>query len=543
MSIRIIGIDLTLGQIIITKMKRCWLIFLILALNLILNLYGIKWGLPSKDFLHPSFHPDETASLESAQSILNPNQILCPNPEAFGNGAMQFYLVALFYQLGRIFGLLNPKPDNYADFTYYYLVGRLVTVVMSSLTVYFLFLVTEITFGINVALFASLFLTTMPGFVISSHYFRSEVPAAFWLVLTLFFIIKMVQTGQTKFYLLAAMSGGFATSTKYNSIFAVFLIIIAHSFSLPKNKRNLKSYLFDKKLMYSYLITIVSFLVGSIGILLHFDLFWERLLKQLVYQKSPFLESIGLGPSWLGYFTQILPYSMTLPLLTLGSAGLVWAFIKRNKWDIILITWLLAYYFLMTRTNWWVVRYTIPLLPPLAILASRSLFDFLKKGWTESLRQIIAILLVAIPLIYSLILDSILAAKDPRITTHQWIRKNIPYGKSIGVEITPASFYVPADVASYQVISMQLDEKKLSLIDYYIANDQIYQHYLRVPHLFPVESRYFNTIFDSGQFKKVAEFENPMKLFGWKFPKGYPPHDFMYFFLKISIYQRMAKIP
>jgi hypothetical protein len=273
---------------------------------------------------------------------------------------------------------------------------------------------------------------------------------------------------------------------------------------------------------------------------LYFDEFKERLLKQMAYQKAAFLESTGLGPNWIGFFTQILPYSMTLPLLIVSTAGFIWALMKRVRWDILLIIWVIAYYILMTSSNWWVVRYTLPLLPPLAILSARFILNATKKKFPKVLLLIIGLAVVLVSATYSLMLDSILAAKDPRIATYDWINQNIPIGKRIGVDLNPAAFYAPADNNKYQVISMRLDESKLSEIDYYIANDQVYQHYLRLPGLFPFESGYFQKILYGNKFTKVAEFENPLKLFDWKFPKGYPPHDYMYFQPKITIFKRVA---
>jgi hypothetical protein len=521
-------------------MKRGRLIFPILIFSLVINLYGIKWGLPSKDFPHPSFHPDETASLESSMSILDPNRTLYPSPTALGNGAMQFYLVAILYKIGQTFGFLKANPTNYADLTGYYFTGRILTLAMSILMIYFIFLVTKIIFGVNIALLASMFLASMPGLVTDSHYFRPEAPAAFWLVLTLFFAVKIIQTKQTKFYLLAAMSAGFAASTKYNSAFAVILIIAAHIITLPKKNRNFKNYLFDKRLIYSYLIVVLAFLAGSIGILFYFSEFKERLLKQIAYQKAAFLESTGLGPSWIGYLTQILPYSLTLPMLILSIIGIIWGFIKRLRWDILLLLWTIAYYILMTRTNWWVVRYTVPLLPPLAILAAHFIFDFPKRKFLKTLFLVIGLAVFAVSSIYSLMLDSILAAKDPRILTREWVSQNVPAGKKIGIDLSPAAIYVPADENKYQIVSLRLDGSKLSELDYYIANDQIYQHYLRLPNVFPYESHYFQKIFSSGTFNKVVEFENPLKLFGWKFPKAHPPHDYLYFQPKFTVYQRVV---
>jgi hypothetical protein len=502
-------------------------------------LYGIKWGLPNKNYPHPSFHPDETASLESSLSILDPNRTLYPSSTALGNGAMQFYLVAIVYKIGQAFGFLKSQPVNYADLESYYLTGRIVTVIMSVLMIYFVFLITRIMFGTNVALLASMFLASMPGLVADSHYFRPEAPAAFWIVLSLFFAVKIVQTKQIKFYLLAAMSAGFAASTKYNSVFAILLIIAAHIISLPKKKRNFKTYLFDKKLIYSYLIVIAAFFVGSIGILFYFDEFKLRLLKQLAYQRGSFGPSTGLGPSWLGYFTYILPCSLSLPLLILSTLGFVFALVKRCQWNILLLIWTISYYILMSSSTWWVVRYTVPLLPPLAILAANFIFNLPKSRLWKITFLVIGLIIALGSFTYSLILVTIMAAKDPRIAAYDWIQKNVPRGEKLGIDLTPAAFYVPADEDKYQIVAMQLNESKLAEINYYIANDLVYQYYLQVPQIFPVEIRYFKKIFLGNSFAKVATFKNTIQIFSTRFPRKYLPIDYLFIQPTISIFKRV----
>ncbi|MEO0084028.1 MAG: glycosyltransferase family 39 protein [candidate division WOR-3 bacterium] len=523
-------------------MRKNLLIFPILIISLILNLYGIKWGLPDKEHPHPSFHPDETESVKSSLAILDPNRLLYPSPTALGNGSMQFYLVAIIYKLGSIFGFLTSTPTTYFELRDFYLAGRLLTVIMSAIMIYLVFQISKIIFGTPTALLAALFLTSAPGLVVSSHYFRSEVPAAFWIVLAFFFAVKIVQTKKTKYYFLCALAIGFATSTKYNSIFSILFLLAAHIMALKKKKVSVKTYIFNKKLIISLMIIVGTFFIGSIGSLIYFTEFKQRLIKQLEYQKGVFEPAAGLGPSWFGYFLYVLPYSMSLPLLLLSVFSFLFAWIKRLRWDILFIVWIIAYYILMSSSTWWVVRYTIPLLPPLAILSARLISNFSKRQSLRYLFLIIGLLIAMTSLSYSLILDSIMAAKDPRIAAYDWIDENIVAGSRIGIDLNPAAFYIPADEKKYNVTIMNIAENKLREIDYYIANDQFYQQYLRAPNLFPVENRYFNRILFSQEFKKVAKFENAIQLFGIKLPKacrGYTPADYFYFLPTITILKRV----
>ncbi len=518
-----------------------------IIIALILNTYGLTWGLPDEQHIHPSFHPDETASLESSLTILLSQRTLHPSATALGNGSMQFYIVAIVYQI--IYGsnlraiLQDITPATASNL---YFVGRIVTTIMAIGAIIVLFFITNKIFGKFHALVTSIVFVSIPATVVSAHYFRSEVPATFWILLSFLMSVSIFRSPKLKFYILAGIFAGFAVSTKYNSILIFLPLFCVHIMVRYKSTKStaLKEYL-NKDIVLAVLCGIGAFIIGSPGTIFYWNEFCQRVVKQWSYQTGAVLmESMERGPGWLGYLILILPYSLGWPLLTLSLLGVAYALWRRKKYDVLLFSWVAPYYLLLGSSNWWVVRYTVPLMPFLAIFGSRILVDLFYKmrGIFKYLILTAGALIIIFTLMYSFGLDKIMAAKDPRIQAHDWINENIAPGKAVGVDIMPAAFYPCFDVRKYKAYVMEMDTMKLPLIDFYVANDQIYLQYLRLRNRYPSHASYFLGILDNKKFIKRAEFENPLTFLGMKFNKVDMPHDYFYFMPKISIYENKARL-
>ncbi len=509
--------------------------------------YGLNWGLPDKEHFHHSFHPDETASIESSLQILLSGKPLYPSPTALGNGAMQFYLVALVYQIVYGAGLKTMVTMmNSTNLSSLYLTGRIITVIMGLGAAIIIFLTTRKMHGQRGALIASLLFVSIPGTVVNSHYFRPDIPAAFWLVLSFLMAVLILESGKLKYYVLAGVFAGFAASTKYNSVLIFLPLIIGHIMRKSSDVKTKKfaSY-FDKNIFIALFVGLVAFFVGSPGVILYWDEFWQRLVKQWSYQTSATLmESMERGPGWIGYFTHILPYALGIPLLGLSILGIVYACWRHTKFDIMTLAWLVPYYLLLGSSNWWVVRYTTGFMPFLAILDARLLADFYTKtrGFLRYFVTGVGVVVVVYTMLFSFELDRIMAAKDPRIIAYDWIDKNIEPSQTIGFDFTPAAFFQPINFQKYKAINMRMDKANLNLIDYYVANDQVYLQYLRLQKPFSA-ANYFREIFSGGRFIELVRFENRCRFSILNSSKADLPHDYLYFMPTITIFGKLPKSP
>jgi hypothetical protein len=119
----------------------------------------------------------------------------------------------------------------------------------------------------------------------------------------------------------------------------------------------------------------------------------------------------------------------------------------------------------MGATRHYFARYSIPLIPFLAIFAAYGVVwlstSWLKERRKASLAVLVCLigLLIAQPLVYSLRLDSLLTRTDTRTLAKEWIEQNIPAGAKIAIDdrvLTPplatADNPVPFSQKLYEIV-------------------------------------------------------------------------------------------
>ena len=120
----------------------------ILTLSLVLNLWGIQWGAPN------SWHPDEIT--DRSLSMVAGQRI---SPEYFTYGGLHYYVVGAIavvpvYSLGLIFDPPPSREDSSARsrwwqprITWMMVIARIISAVMSTLVVFFTFVIGELLFN------------------------------------------------------------------------------------------------------------------------------------------------------------------------------------------------------------------------------------------------------------------------------------------------------------------------------------------------------------------------------------------------------------
>jgi 4-amino-4-deoxy-L-arabinose transferase-like glycosyltransferase len=191
---------------------------LVLALALGLRLSGLDWGLPW------AFHPDEIFYVDQAEDILRFGD---PNPRYFKNPSLLTYLIAGELLLARALGPLAGPFDSALPGSAY-LTARLNSALLGTASVALVFALGALLFSRKVGLLAALLLAVAFLHVRDSHYGVNDVPATFWLLLSLYGAARLAARPALRWYLLAGLAGGLATSTKYNVGFFFAPILVAH---------------------------------------------------------------------------------------------------------------------------------------------------------------------------------------------------------------------------------------------------------------------------------------------------------------------------
>ena len=196
----------------LTRLKNPALILVILALTI--RLIGIDHGFP---FI---YHPDEPTVIRSALGIR-----FDPNPGHFDWPHVYFYMNYFGYMVFAKFraflastSLATTLPILWNDNLVFYLLSRILTAVLGSLTVVPIYLWVKAHINPRAALLAGLIFALAPFHVRFSHYALIDVPMLFFLCWALYL--------SEKHPLGSGFMLGLATSTKYNGILGGLFIFL-----------------------------------------------------------------------------------------------------------------------------------------------------------------------------------------------------------------------------------------------------------------------------------------------------------------------------
>jgi hypothetical protein len=512
---------------------------------LFLNTHGIEWGLPAGELYHHSFHPDEQASLLATLAINMSERTLYATPYAFVNGSMHYYVVLLVYHAAYGLDLESVlQTMNVAKLRSFYLLARWVTVIMSLAAALVLYFIAKKVAGKYQAAITMLIFVSLPAVTVNSHYFRPHIPSVLWILLAFLMCVSIVKSGKRWSYVLAGIFAGCATATLYPSVLIFLTLLSAHVMHVSRRsaRQGIAKYV-SVSLLCALGAGVVSFFVCAPCNILYAGEVFSNLIRQFSFQTGTFLYSMGREPSWLGWPLRVFPFAMTMPMLLLSAAGIIYAAWRRTRTDLLILSWVVPYYVLLCISTVWVVRYTVPLMPFFALANSRLLVDVYKKtqGITRYFAVCAGALIVLIALLYSITLDSLMTKPDPRIEAYYWIEENIAPGSVIGYEWSPAASFSCINETRFQPVKMRMDIRKLDTISYYVANDQISLHYPRLAEYFPARAAFLETMLRGELFEEVAVFDNTSNLVGIAIQKKTVPHDYMYFMPRITVLRKVIR--
>ncbi|MFL5943907.1 MAG: hypothetical protein ACJ74C_00510, partial [Gaiellaceae bacterium] len=117
------------------------------------------------------------------------------------------------------------------------------------------------------------------------------------------------------------------------------------------------------------------------------------------------------------------------PVLIICAVGLVVALFRRSRVDLILALFVLVYFVDLLTLRAHFDRYVLPIVPPLAVLGSRF----------RSLAPVILLLLV-VPLTWSIRDTKELTRTDTRVVAHRWAELHIPAGTHVAADPSTPRF-------------------------------------------------------------------------------------------------------
>jgi hypothetical protein len=385
-----------------------WLpLALLLMTAFLLRVIGIDWGAPVPGRLW-SFHPDESQVLVAALDL---NIFTGKLDNGFYNYG-QWYLLAagtLIHILETLKVVATPLA-GIAPTAESLITARLFTAVLGTATIWFVFDTARRLGNRAAGFLAGATYAVMPLAVQHAHFATVDVPAAFWVAVTIWAAIAFHASGNSKILAIGAVACGLGAATKYNAGLSLFPLLTA--WILRKERK-------ATELLGALLITGVAFVIGCPGSLLNTSQF----IKDIVFEAR----HVGAGSEQI--FTNTIPGYLYHPLVNgpwvvayLWPAiglGIVNIGIRRKATELIPLTFALPYFLLIGVAQVKFARYALPLLPVLAIYTGLL---FVRKTDQRPYIGTFATLCCALTLFATITWVRQFTATDPRIAAAAGIK-------------------------------------------------------------------------------------------------------------------------
>jgi 4-amino-4-deoxy-L-arabinose transferase-like glycosyltransferase len=368
----------------------------ILAGAAALRLVGIRYGLPYGSLLDP----DEQNVVPRAWRMAHGGGL---DPHFFDWPTLTTYLVA---------------PFQWFDASPSYLTGRLVIVALALVGVAAAWWLGARAYGVTAGAIAAAVTAVDTTHVAFSHAAVTDIP------LTTFTTLALVLLVAGRFEL-AGAAIGLATAAKYPA--AVLVVPLA-----------VVCWGRWRTLILSSLFAAVTFFAASPFVIIDGRSTWSALRRIQSEHRRGWL-GFEHDP-WSGIVFAHRLWDGMGPVLLIAAMALIGALARRgSRADLVLGSFVVAYYLSLLPLHSHFSRYVLPLVPALGALAGR-----LRAAAPVTL------LLLVVPLTWSIREDKRLTRTDTRIVAARWIGAHVPKGAVIAAESSTA---VPP---GYRVVSIRL---------------------------------------------------------------------------------------
>ncbi len=509
------------------------------------------------------------------------------HPSASEWGALPLLVVKIIYAILSFF-YTPALPDIY-------LITRSFAALLGCATILLVYALGLKMYGQKPALYGAIFTTLTVLHIQYSHFYSLDGVFTFFVLVAFFPILAVAARGHTKSYVLAGICIGLTASVRLNGYLLLCPLLVAHycgQFSRetgdtgrwsipplrvwPAYSLRLARLMAQRQLMLALFLSLGTFIAFNPALVLdpRKYLFYDGLvwimLQASGYLKSQYtLQFEGTTP-W--FYVSNLWWAAGPFLLLAYLAGLIYGLLRwRQAGNLIVLSFLIVYLVMAADARVKFIRYTLPALPWLNMLAAAFLAAAWERPlWKWGLKTWLSLTLIGSAL-YALAFVNIYSETDPRILAARWIEANVPVGARIvhesdTVYAPPLGFY-DEDQTRYRFAEINLDTlyessslyreshlppllagwgievsrrgktglaeagqpsplsaeqkwryigERLHCADYLVLSDRHYSVYQEQSRLFPVESEYYTRLFNGELgFYPIKSFIRRPNLLGW----------------------------
>ena len=390
-----------------------FLLALILLGGFALRTYNVDWAqgqLPHPDerstiaFYAPTIHwPDDLSILlDKEKSPLNPFIDPSGRPRSYTYGHFPLYLLAASGNAVTKLAPLAEKlgaPEKYVDMMRiangspgFAWVGRVLVAIFDTITLLFLFLLGKRLWNVKAGLLAAAFAAFTVQQIQLSHFFAVDPISATFVVITLYFAIKMLDTGKWSYTILTGMMAGLGIASKFSAAPVLAAPVIAGLLLTYRQAKDENATATPGWLLAGAALIVagVTFFITSPFAILDWQHFYQFVIKEQGAMARgeadfPFTRQYRGTTPYLYQIKQQVLWGMGILLGLVGWLGFGWAIARAllgraqaGEW--IILSWLVPYFLItgsfLAKFN----RYMAPVDPLLSLLAAGMLWTLAVQG-------------------------------------------------------------------------------------------------------------------------------------------------------------------
>ena len=416
---------------------------LVLAVALVLRLYGIDWDGGAL------YHPDERAilthtydlslpALSNLGVLFNADESSL-NPRWFPYGTLPIYL------LKALQVALSPVID--LDIIDLSRAGRALSALADTATVFVVYRLGLLLFDRRVGLLAASLTALAVLHVQLAHFFAPETFQTLFIVSSLYFMVHVVRQGRLRDSVWAGLFAGLAMATKVSSAPILLPLGLAHVFAAWR-QAPVASAPFDVpaawwrqalRLASALGVASAAFVVTEPYALIDFGRFSADVIEQSEVVRRirdyPYTRQYVDTLPFIYHAHQLALFGLGVPLGVAALGGLVWA-VVRTLWrggaeltvllafvvPLLLVTGLFEVKFL---------RYLLPVVPLMVLFGAALLIasvDWVREQRPALRRWAVASVgvVVALTAFYALSFSTMYAVPHPAARASEWLNANAP---------------------------------------------------------------------------------------------------------------------
>jgi 4-amino-4-deoxy-L-arabinose transferase-like glycosyltransferase len=413
---------------------------LLLLLSFGLNAWAIDWGLPSPS----GWAPDE----------LLPSAVLEGMSRHFSGGwhdkypPFHYYLLSVLYapvlKAERLPTGMPLPPETYHRL---FLIGRGLSLLMAAGTLLLVYRCGRAAGDRRAGLLAAAIIALMAPFVYYAKLANLEVPYLFWWVLSLLFLLKVLDRHRRRDYLLLAATAVLAVTTKDQAygLYALTVPLVAgaryrhdrreHGTARPVNALLNADTLLAGAVAAALFLAIHDVAGNPDGFRAHVALITGRASQDF----REFSNDLGGHAALLASTLRHLAFTLGLPGFVIGLLGLVEAARRREgRWLVLLVPAVSFYVCFLSVVLYVYDRFALPLAVVAALFGGRWLSQgWNARGWVRATARGAVAITIAYGATRVVGLD-LSMTNDARYAAEDWLRANA--GAGLVGAIGPAEY-------------------------------------------------------------------------------------------------------